>query len=181
MAKNELNRLLGNLDRLATAAFSRAPAAAAEKTVYDLQERGPVWSGRFSNSWQIATESRVTSGSGQPGWPVKIGAPLLSGKELLFKPVVKYTISNFATGPQGPYALKAMDLEEGEFINPRTNPLKPTERGTRLSGIRGNLTSTGRGSNRRTAPLDWFTDYVHGGHIDRTVRVSFEQALKGIL
>lgn len=181
MARNELRRFAENLDRFATAAFSRAPAAAAEKTVADLQQRGPIWSGRFSNSWQIATESRVSSGSGQPGWPTKVGAPLLSGKELVFKPVVKYTISNFATGPQGPYALKAMDLEEDKFINPGTNPLKPADRGTRVGGIRGNLTATGQGPNRRTAPLDWFTDYVQGGYIDRTVRVSFDQALRGIL
>jgi hypothetical protein len=181
MARNELRRLAENLDRFATAAFSRGPAAAAEKTVADLQQLGPLWTGRFSNSWQIASETRVVSGSGQPGWPQKISAPLLSGRELLFKPVVKYTISNFATGPQGPYALKAMDLEEGVFINPGTPPLKPAEYGTRTSGIRGDLTLSAKGSNRRTAPLDWFTTYTQGGTIERTVRVSFDQALRGIL
>jgi hypothetical protein len=181
VARNELKRLAQNLDRFATAAFSRAPAAAAEKTVSDLQERGPVWTGRFSNSWQIASGSRVVAGTGQPGWPVKISSPLLTGRELLFKPEIKYTISNFATGPQGPYALKAMDLEEGIFKYPGTPPLKPAEYGTRVSGIRGNLLNTGKGPNRTTAPLDWFTTYVRGGYIDRTVQVSFDQALRGIL
>ena len=181
MARNEINRLLGNLDRLATAAFSRAPAAAAEKTVADLQERGPVWTGRFSNSWQISSGSRVVSGSGQTGQPQKLSSPLLSGRELLGNPVVKYTISNFATGPQGPYALQAMDLAEGIFINPGTPPLKPATYGTRVSGIRGDIPSGTKGPNRSTAPLHWFTDYVKGGYIDRTVRVSFDQALRGIL
>ena len=181
MAKGQLDRLLGNLDRFATAAFSRAPAAAAEKTVADLQERGPVWTGRFSNSWQIASESRVVSGSGQPGWPQKLSAPLLSGRELVFKPVVKYTISNFANGPQGPYALQAMDLEEGTFINPGTPPLKSAKYGTRISGIRGDIPAGTKGPNRSTAPLNWFNDYVQGGYLDRTVRVSFDQALRGIL
>lgn len=181
MAKNELQRLAQNLDRFAVAAFSRAPAAAAEKVVSDLQEIGPAWTGRFSNSWQIASESRVVSGSGNEGAPQKIGAPLLSGKELLFKPVIKYTISNFATGPQGEYARQAMDLEEGVFINPGTPPLKPADRGKRNSGIRGQLTISGEGSNRRTAPLDWFTTYAKGGAIDKTVRINFEQATKGIL
>lgn len=181
MAKNEIDRLLGNLDRLATAAFSRAPAAAAEKTVADLQERGPVWTGRFSNSWQIASESRVVSGSGQPGWPQKLSAPLLSGRELVFKPVVKYTISNFANGPQGPYALQAMDLAEGTFINPGTTPLKEARYGTRISGIRGDIPLGTKKQNRSTAPLNWFNDYVQGGYLDRTVRVSFDQALRGIL
>jgi hypothetical protein len=181
MAGGQLNRLLGNLDRFATAAFSRAPAAAAEKTVADLQERGPVWTGRFSNSWQIASESRVVSGSGQPGWPQKINAPLLSGRELVFKPVVKYTISNFATGPQGPYALQAMDLAEGIFVNPGTPPLKDARYGTRVSGIRGDIPLGTKGPNRSTAPLNWFNDYVQGGYLERTVRVSFDQALRGIL
>ena len=181
MARNELGRLFENLDRFGTAFFSRAPAAAAEKVVADLQELGPAWTGRFSNSWQISTASRVVSGSGQEGRPQKISSPLLSGRELLGRPEVKYTISNFASGPQGPYALVAMDLQEGTFINPGTPPLKPFERGTRISGIRGKLNIGTRGPNRRTAPLDWFSTYVNGGQIDKAVRVSFDQALRGIL
>jgi hypothetical protein len=181
VARNELGRLLQNIDRFATAGFSRAPAAAAEKVVSDLQELGPAWTGRFSNSWQINSESRVVSGNGQAGRPQKVSAPLLSGRELLFKPVVKYTISNFAAGPEGPYALIAMDLEEGTFINPGTPPLKPAERGTRTGGIRGRLSINANGPNKRTAPLDWYTTYARGGQIDKAVRVSFDQALRGIL
>jgi hypothetical protein len=181
MARNEVDRFLGNLDRLATSFFSRAPAAAAEKAVADLQKRGPVWTGRFSNSWQIASGSRVVSGSGQPGWPQKLSSPLLSGRELVGQPVVKYTISNFANGPQGPYALQAMDLAEGNFINPGTPPLKEARYGTRISGIRGDIPTGTKGPNRSTAPLNWFNDYVQGGYLDRTVRVSFDQALRGIL
>jgi len=181
VARNELGRLFQNLDRFATAAFSRGPAAAAEKVVADLQELGPAWTGRFSNSWQISSESRVVAGNGQEGKPQKLSAPLLSGRELLFKPTVKYTISNFATGPQGPYALIAMDLQEGTFINPGTLPLKVAERGTRTSGIRGQLSLSATGPNRRTAPLDWFTTYTNGGQIDKVIRVSFDQALRGIL
>jgi hypothetical protein len=181
MLRNEIGRLLQNADRFGTAFFSRAPAAAAEKVVAELQERGPAWTGRFSNSWQISSESRVVSGTGQEGPPQKLSAPLLSGRELLFKPVVKYTISNFASGPQGPYALVAMDLQEGTFINPGTPPLKPFDRGTRTSGTRGQLTASATGPNRRTAPLDWFSTYVQGGQIDKAVRVSFDQALRGIL
>ena len=179
--RNEIGRLLQNADRFGTAFFSRAPAAAAEKVVADLQQLGPAWTGRFSNSWQISSASRVVSGNGQEGKPQKISSPLLSGRELLGKPEVKYTISNFASGPQGPYALIAMDLQEGTFINPGTPPLKPFERGTRTSGIRGKLNIGASGPNRRTAPLDWFSTYVNGGQIDNAVRVSFDQALRGIL
>ena len=181
MARNELSRLFQNIDRFATAAFSRAPAATAEKVVANLQELGPAWTGRFSNSWQISSESRVVSGSGQEGRPQKISAPLLTGREFLFKPVVKYTISNFASGSQGPYALIALDLQEGTFINPGTPSLKPAERGTRTGGIRGRLSISANGPNKRTAPLDWYTTYIKGGQIDAAVRLSFDQALRGIL
>jgi hypothetical protein len=73
-----------------------------------------------------------------------------------------------------------MDLAEGNFINPGTPPLKPARYGTRISGIRGDIPAGTKGQNRTTAPLYWFNDYVQGGYLDRTVRVSFDQALKGI-
>ena len=181
MARNDLGRLLDNLDRFATAAFNQAPTAAAETTVTDLQDLGPVWSGQFSNSWQIATADIVASGDGQIGWPRKIDVPLLSGRKLLLKPIVRYTISNFASGKDGPYALKALDLEEGNYINPGKPPLKPREFGTRVGGIRGNLTDIGSGPNSRTAPLYWFNTYMQGGRLTRTVKSIFDEALQGIL
>lgn len=171
MARNELGRLAANLDRFATAAFSRGPARAAEKVVSDLQKVGPAWSGEFSNSWVIATESRQTEGSRASGPAQKLSAPLLSGREFLFKPEVKYTIYNAA-----PYAAIAQDLEEGVFRK-FGRPLKqPVSTGTRNSGIRGSV-SAGYGDNESTAELDWFTTYLRGGAIDRAVQVSFNAVL----
>jgi hypothetical protein len=107
---NELDRLGDNLDRFAVAAFSRGPARAAEEIVVDLQETGPVWSGKFSNSWQIDTsDGRRTAGSGSPGLPQRVPAPLLSGRGFVFDDV-KYTISNFSN-----YADEARDLVEGRL------------------------------------------------------------------
>jgi hypothetical protein len=169
---NELDRLGDNLDRLAVAAFSRGPARAAEEIVIDLQEAGPVWSGRFSNSWQIETsDGRRTAGSGSPGMPQRVPAPLLSGRGFVFDDI-KYTISNFAS-----YSDEARDLVEGVFIDPGTIPLKEYDRGTRVSGIRGDLIGDDEGPNRSTAPLDWYTTYVRGGGIDRRIRLELDNEL----
>lgn len=171
MARNELQRLAENLDRFATAAFSRAPARAAEQVVADLQKIGPVWSGRFSNSWAISTSSRQTQGTGTPGQPQRLSAPLLTGRELLFKPEIKYTIFNTAD-----YAAVAQDLEVGAFKK-IGRPLKtPISSGTRTQGIRGNVTA-GPGNAESTAELDWFTTYLRGGNLDRTVQVAFNATL----
>jgi len=173
MARNELAKLAENLDRFATAAFSRAPAKAAEKVVADLQKLGPVWSGQFSNSWAIASASRQTQGTGAPGQPRSLSAPLLSGRELLFKPEIKYTIFNTAD-----YAAIAQDLEPGVFKK-IGRPLKPTlpgQPGIRSNGIRGSV-GPGSGGAESTAPLDWFTTYVNGGNLDRTVEVAFNVTL----
>lgn len=170
MARNDLKKLAENLDRLATAAFSRGPARAAEQVVADLQERGPQWTGRFSNSWVIASGSRQTEGSGNTGAAVRLSAPLLTGRELLFKPEIKYTIFN-----KSPYADYAQDLAEGYFWPPKDAPDpigKNINYGARVNpSRRGEL--SGAGGARSTAPLDWFTDYVNGGKFDKTVQVAW--------
>lgn len=169
---NELDRLAENMDRIAVAAFSRGPARAAEEIVIDLQEAGPVWTGKFSNSWQIeTTDGRRTAGNGSPGLPRRVPAPLLSGRGFAFDDI-KYTISNFST-----YADEARDLVEGYYIDPGTTPLKEYDRGTRVSGIRGDLVGDDEGPNRSTAPLDWYATYLRGGAIDRRIRIELDAEL----
>lgn len=171
MARNELQRLAESLDRFATVAFSRAPAKAAEQVVADLQKNGPIWSGEFANSWAIATGSRQTQGTGAPGQPRRLSAPLLTGRELLFKPEIKYTIFNTAE-----YAAIAQDLEPGVFKK-IGRPLKvPVASGTRSGSIRGNVGS-GPNNAESTAALDWFTTYINGGNLDKTVEVAFNATL----
>lgn len=171
MARNEFRRLAENFDRFATALVSRAPAKAAELVVSDLQKLGPVWSGEFANSWAISTASRQTEGSRAPGQPQRLSAPLLSGRELLGKPEIKYTIFNTAE-----YAAIAQDLEPGSFKK-IGRPLKtPVASGTRSGGIRGNVGS-GTGNAESTAALDWFTTYINGGNLDKTVEVAFNATL----
>lgn len=172
MARNEFKRLIESVDRFATAAFSRGPARAAEKVVAELQDAGPKWTGRFSNSWVIASGSRQTEGSGSTGAAVRLSAPLLTGRELAGKPIVKYTIFN-----KSPYADYAQDIKEGYFWPPKDqrDPLNLGQKiyaGGRVNpSRRGELTGTG--GARSTAQLDWFTDYARNGKLDKTVQLAW--------
>jgi hypothetical protein len=172
MARNGVWNLLKELDRVAATTVYNGPKRAAERVVRDLQERGPAWSGAFSNSWQIASPTGITGGTGAPGNPRPIYTPALSGQQvtrsILTKNKLVFTISNFA-----PHADIATDMQPGFFINPGTKPLKPIEKtGKRQQGIRGLL--TGEGNNQRTAPMDWFSIYLKAGAIDRAIRVAMQ-------
>lgn len=169
MARNGIPNLLKEVDKVFATTVYNGPKAAAERIVRDLQERGPAWSGSFSNSWQIKTPTALARGTGSPGKPVPIYTPALTGLQVtssfLGLNKVVFTISNFAS-----YADVAIDMEPGVFINPGTNPLKPITTGRRQQGLRGLL--RGPGGNSRTAPFDWFSLYVKGGAIDKTIEIA---------
>lgn len=170
MARNGVWKLFKELDRVAATTVYNGPRRAAERIVRDLQDLGPAWTGEFSNSWQITTPVASVRGTGASGPPQRIVAPVLTGqqvtKSLLLKDKLVFTISNFA-----PHAGIATDVDPGVFINPGTLPIKPIEKtGKRQKSLRGLL--TGEGGNSRTAPLDWFTLYLKGGAIDKTIQVA---------
>ena len=172
MARNGVWNLLQELDRVAATTVYNGPKRAAEKIVRDLQERGPAWTGQFSNSWQITTPAGIKGGTGAAGRSVPIVAPVLTGQQvtrsILTKNKVVFTISNFSS-----YADVATDMAPGTFINPGTEPIKPVDKtGKRQKGIRGLL--TGQGGNRRTAPLDWFSIYLKAGAIDKAIQVAMQ-------
>lgn len=165
-----LKNLLQELDRVAATTIYNGPKRVAERVVRELQERGPAWSGEFSNSWQIETPATTVTGTRAAGPPVAVIAPVLTGrqvtKSLLTKDKIVFRISNSA-----PHADIATDVEAGTFINPGTEPLKPIEGvGKRQKGIRGLL--AGKGNNKRTAPFNWFGLYLRGGQLDKTVEVT---------
>ena len=172
MARNGIWNLVKELDRVAATTVYNGPKRAAEQIVRDLQQRGPAWSGKFSNSWQIASPAGIKGGTGAAGKPQPIYAPVLTGQQvtrsLLTKNKVVFTISNFS-----PYADIATDIAPGTFINPGTEPVKPIEKtGKRQKGIRGLL--TGQGGNQRTAPMDWFSIYLKAGAIDKAIQVAMQ-------
>lgn len=172
MARNRVWNLFKEMDRVTATTVYNGPKRAAERIVRDLQERGPAWTGQFSNSWQIASPAGIKGGTGASGRPVPVIAPVLSGQQvtrsILTKNKVVFTISNFS-----PYADVATDMAPGVFIDPGTDPIKPIDKtGKRQKGIRGLL--TGQGGNRRTAPLDWFSIYLKAGAIDKAIQVAMQ-------
>ena len=54
MAK-DYKQFLVDIDRWVNGILSTDIREAAEQTVKELQEAGPVWSGEFANSWVIET------------------------------------------------------------------------------------------------------------------------------
>jgi hypothetical protein len=110
---------------------------------------------------------------------------LLSGKELLSKPEIKYSIGNFAG-----HANIARDLE------PRSGWTRPggepqTQKGLRAWAQsdkgRANPTLRGEigggsveGESSRTAPLDWFSSYVNGGQFNKAVQIEMDRVMKSL-
>lgn len=195
MAKNELVRLIENLDRIGSSLVVSGPSRAAKRTISDLQQEGPSWTGRFSNSWQIETpDGRVYKGDGQPGEPrpIKLPPGLLSGRQnvrgsLPLKNRAVTTISNFSE-----YVAEATDLVEAQWFRPSDEPEtalgrrkfregdggRPRTEGNpsqQISSYRGLI---GGGPEDRqssaTADLDWLASYVEGGGLDRAVRIEID-------
>lgn len=179
-----LRSLPKQLDRWVNGVFTADLRKAAEQTVTDLQKAGPLWSGEFANSWIIETSGGSKSAtSRRTGLPQPVQAPFLSGAEVYRKPEVKYKIYNVA-----PHAGAAIDYVPSAFFRPREFPVplqedvdpKKVKFGDRGSAIRGNLSGANdfEGPNARTAPLDWYDNYLDGGYIDRTIKVAMDRAFK---
>lgn len=186
MARNDFWKTLSDIDKAAASLLLTGPTLAAQKIVEDLQERGPAWTGSFSNSWQIeGPQGQLAKGDGQPGQPRPIKLPALTftgaqaARVLLrtfaTKNKVVYEIRNFS-----PYADEARDLVP--FTPPKDKivkgPISPIEdRGYRPDGGRRGEVS-GTGNNRTTAPLDWYSTYVGGGFVDKVIQVTMDGVLR---
>ena len=125
MAKNQLMKLIENLDRIGSSLVVSGPSRAAKRTIRELQQEGPSWTGQFSNSYQIETpDGRMYKGDGQPGEPrpIKLPIGLLTGRQNVrgsapVKDRAVTTISNFHE-----YAAVATDVEEGLYYRPTEFP-----------------------------------------------------------
>jgi hypothetical protein len=174
MARNDIFKLVKEIEKVAATTIYNGPKTACEQVVRDLQQRGPAWSGEFSNSWQIQTPTAINRGTGAPGNPQPISTPALTGKQVAAsffgKNKVLFTVSNFS-----PYAGVAIDQETGVFIDPGTDPIKDVEKtGQRQKSVRGLL--VGSGGNQRTAPYLWFSTYLRGGALDKAIKVAMERS-----
>jgi len=176
--RHDFMKLAQKIEAGFLAPFIVGVARSAQAVVKDLQELGPVWSGEFSNSWEIASASKVSSGSGSSGPPQRILAPILTVDEYKFKPEIKYYIANKA-----PHADIALDLAEGRFW-PNGQPIptrKIVQKGSRPVGPhkRGQV-SPGTGSATSSAQQDWYTRYLQEKRIDKTISLYMDQALRNV-
>ena len=194
MAKNDFMKLAKKLDMVAASAVSFGPIRAAHRTVRELQQEGPSWTGRFSNSWQIETsDGRSFKGTGGPGEPKPLPVPALTGRQALKATLAKdravFTISNFSD-----YVAEATDLVEAEWFRPTERPETALGRSKFREGDGGRPRREGgegtdmqvptyRGligggpddrESSATADLDWYATYVESGKVDRAVKIELD-------
>jgi len=163
---------------------------AAERTVRELQQEGPSWTGRFSNSWEInGPQGQQVKGNGQPGEPRKITfakAPFTGlqavqvlGRTGLTTNKVVFKIDNFS-----PWAAYASDLAEGRFFprspGPETQLGKSKLEQSGQSRPRGahrryQIYGGGSGNASRTAKENWLTNYVNGGRLDKSIQIEVDE------
>ncbi|BAQ93174.1 hypothetical protein [uncultured Mediterranean phage uvMED] len=193
MRFKKIGDMFNQIDQEVASAALLGTIKAAEKTVKELQQEGPSWTGQFSNSWQITgPQGQQVKGDGQPGEPrpVKFMTAPFTGQQAaktLFRTTVTtnkvvFTVSNFS-----PWAGEATDLRESRFYRPTPEPetrlglskwersgqRRPSKRHPRYQIFGG-----GSGDASRTAPQDWFTKYVTGGRLDKSVTVEMDNMLR---
>jgi len=176
--RNDLMKLPEKIEAVVLAPLILGVARSAQGIVKDMQEIGPAWSGKFSNSWEISSASKVSSGSGSPGAPQRLLAPVLTVDEYKRKPEIKYYIANKA-----PYADIALDLKEGRFW-PNGEPKAPRTvvvSGSRPAGLhKRGAVQPGEGSATSSAQQDWYARYIQEKRVDKTISLYMDQALRNV-
>ena len=185
--RNGLPIFIKELDRWAASAVYTGPLNAAQETVTKLQRKGPVWTGEYSNSWQITGAGRTSSGTKQPGAPTKIKVPRLSGKAVT-RAILGINKVNFSIVNTADHKGYAEDKVPGRFKRFTPVPI--------ADGRKWVQTDTGRkpgetlrydiggGSEEsvssRTAPVDWLLKFERGGELDKTVKIEVDKAIQKV-
>ena len=192
-----------NIDKTIAAFFLSSAQGSAMQIVKDLQDEGPSWTCKFSNSWQIETrtpglEWRGTMEAGEPVSPFDDGSggpkvTMRDARDVLEKGRVAFRVSNVSpvnnSGQQ--YAEFATDRKEGEFSGKWAGSEPHTQKGKdswvsadtkrNIPDKRGNIGSgTEEGFSSRTAEEDWFDRYINEKMTD-TIKKTVNLTLKGKL
>lgn len=166
---------------------------AAERTVRELQQEGPSWTGRFSNSWEInGPQGQQVKGNGEPGEPRQVSFPeapftgqqalRVLGRTGLTTNKVVFKIDNFS-----PWAAYASDLADGTFAPRSSEPQTQLGKSkwersgqARPKGAhrRYQISGGGAGNASRTAKENWLTDYINGGRLDKAIRIEVDKMLR---
>lgn len=195
-ARNGFLNMIRDLDRFTSSLLLAGPTLAAERIVTELQQAGPSWTGKFSNSWQITgPQGQTVRGDGAEGEPrpIRFMSAPYTGQQALRTSIrttfttdkIIYTISNFS-----PYADEATDMVQSVFLRPTPEP--QTQLGKRkwessaagrynpsLRWQIGTNSASETGSSR-TADQDWLTRYARDGRLDRAVTIAMNAATRGI-
>ena len=192
MARNDLPKLISALEKAAASVAYEGPRQACELIVADLQEQGPSWSGRFSNSWAIDAPDGLpgsAKGAGGEGDAKSLKSPGVSfsvvAQRLKNKTETVFVVGNFSE-----WASEAVDEQVDIFFRPFYPPrtslgkervAKAENNGGSREGrtLRGNL-PPGSGGSSRTAELYWFQKYNDGGKRDQVINSTLSKALRGI-
>ena len=155
---------------------NRVARESTKEVMNGLAEAGPVWSGEFRDSWVAEGKGAKTKGGKTGSYPYSLwNVPKLSITLKELNRAKRIEIRNTAK-----HAAIAMDKEpglfqikdkEGRFLTnptPIKNKSGYIERGTRVSGLRGDI-ERGSGNNRSTAPLDWYETFNSGGKLDQAL------------
>ena len=168
---------LSELEKDLRTKVNKSIRTVARNIMNDLAEAGPVWGGEFRDSWVARAAS--TGQANAATYPYKLSdVPELPITSREMKRVTKFTIEN-----EAPYAPIALDLaapsESDPFIYPGYGPEGDiVSRGVRPEGGRRGEIGRGRGNNRSTAPLDWYTTYARGGKMNRASKKGVKEGFK---
>jgi len=187
-----------DINKLKILTIYSGPARAAEKIVTKLQEKGPAWTGLYSNSWQIEIEGDKSTGTRREGNPQPIKAPMLSAKainKMSNKTESIINISNLARSR--PYAQDEITgrFRRGKARNKTITNEPKYSTGKAKQKKSGNIANSGRklvstrgdigggkpgGISTRTAKLDWFKTFAKGGELEIEVKNELNKSINSI-
>ena len=151
---------------------------AAVQVMNDLAEKGPVWSGKFRDSWIAISKQKEGASASNGSFPYNLNnVPQLSLKQK--EQVKKIEITNTSK-----WAKYALDLVEGRFFPPKEQPdpkgeiVKSGKRDITSTTFRGDI-SSGDGKAKITAPLDWYSTYLKGGEFKQSLEEGLKMGFKG--
>jgi len=185
--RNGLPIFIKELDRWAASATFTGPINAAQKTVDELQQAGPIWTGEYANSWVIKGAGKTASGTKKPGPPQQIKLPKPSGQAIsravLGKKQIVYNLTNVAE-----HRAYAEDEIVGRFRRFTPIPLAEGNKWVQTDSGRkeGELLrpdiggGSEKGVSSRTADPDWLTTFKKGGQLNKIIKIEINKAIQKV-
>jgi len=195
--KNDIPDLKKEISRWTATVLNEGVLPSAEDVVRELQFKGPSWTGRYSNSWQIQVGNQKSTGTRRPGNPKPVKAPKMNVRSIregkISKDEIRIQIRNLAESKEYAQDEKLGRFRRGKVSGkggikdigkePRTSSGKA--KFEERSAGRGGLTKRGdigggdpQYLSSRTAPLDWFKTFTKAGTLDQTIKLELGKAVK---